>query len=120
MHAKGLAESRDLRADPAHPEDEDGGARESLVHEPLVEDPATNLVRPRDDEKPRCPLVEAMDDPGPLGAVPVREGAVPVEERVHEGAGPVAHGRVDDHARLLVDDRERVILVNDLERDRLR
>ena len=40
------------------------------------------------------------------------------DERVDEGARGVARARMDDEPRRLVDDDERVVLVNHVERDR--
>ena len=72
------------------------------------------------DEKPGRVPIEAVNDAGPLTSADVREPGQPPEKGVDERPGPVARCRMHDHARCLVDDHERIVLVNDVDRQLLR
>ena len=70
-----------------------------------------------DDQQARGVAVEPVDDPRPVLAGDGRERVVVELEGVDQRAGPVPLGRVGDHAGRLVDDGERLVLVDDLDRD---
>ena len=74
-----------------------------------------------DDQQPRCILVDAMDDPRPRDAADARQppGAM-VEQRIDHRAIVIARRRMDDQPRRLVDDQQRVIFMNDGQRNILR
>ena len=58
--------------------------------------------------------------PGPLDAADARKAvAAMMDQRVDQRAGPVAGAGMDDEPGRLVDDDELVVLVEDVERDRL-
>ena len=65
-------------------------------------------------------LVEAMDDAGAQLAADAAQVVDVVEQGVDQRAVGVAGGRMDDHARGLVDDHDVGVLVDDVERQRLR
>ena len=73
-----------------------------------------------DDDQAGRALVEPVDDARTRHAPDERPATAAAQQRVHQRAGVVAGRRVDDHARRLVDDRQVVVLVNDLEWNRLR
>ncbi len=126
------------------PHEREVAAADRSVHELLGEVRVRDVVL-RHDHQPRRVFVEAVHDAGPHGhvAVVARRGrrgreadvfvlgllvfllereqpaADVVQERVDERARPVAVGRVHDEVGLLVDDEEDVVLVHDVERDRL-
>ena len=73
-----------------------------------------------DDHDAAGVLVEAVDDARPLDAADAgKAGAAMVDQRVDQRAGPVAGAGMDDEAGRLVDDDQVVVLVEDVERDRL-
>ena len=75
----------------------------------------------RDHQQAGGVLVEAMYDPGPPDAADAREAVAAMgDERVDQRPGPVAGGGVDHEPAGLVDDDDRSVLVDDVERDRLR
>ena len=67
-------------------------------------------VRLGDDDRAAGVAVEAMDDARPPFAADVEDAGAAVEDGVDEGAVGVAGGGVDDEARGLVDDEDRVVL----------
>jgi hypothetical protein len=85
----------------------------------LAREIAMRLFGARDEKKPRGSLVETMDDPGALFPVRGGKGAIAMEERVDQRAGAVAYRRMHHHAGGLVDHGDRVVLVDDVEGDRL-
>src|SRR5450631_451113 len=72
-----------------------------------------------DDDESRRALVEPVDDPGARRSADGRPGAASAQERMDQGAGVMPWRRVNDHTRRLVDDGKVLVLVKDLERDRL-
>ena len=65
-------------------------------------------------------LVEPVHDAGPLDAADARQAVAAMgDQRVDQRAGGVAGGRMHHQALRLVDHDERVVLVDDVERDRL-
>jgi hypothetical protein len=68
------------------------------------------LVGPRDDEQAAGPLVEPVDDPGPLGVVSTAEQ---VAEPVDQGRACMRRRSVDDQPGGFVDDREGAVLIDD-------
>lgn len=63
-------------------------------------------------------LVEAMHDSGALWLLAlVSEGPAATNQRVDEGPGPVAGRWMDHHSGGLVDDQQRFVLVDGLDRD---
>src|SRR5712691_148245 len=74
------------------------------------------VVTRHDDQTGRS-LVEAVHDAGPRGAARGRPASAASQQRVHQRARAVAGRGVHDHSRGLVDDKEVLILVDDLERD---
>ena len=73
-----------------------------------------------DDDHAACLAIEAVDDSGARGAAAAAECAEMVGERAGERAFPVSLCRMDDHAGPLVDDDDRVVFVENIERDVLR
>ncbi len=81
---------------------------------------AMRLVGLGHDQKPARVLVETVDDAGPRDAADAGEARAAMgDERIDEGLVGVAGARMDDEAGRLVDDDERVVLIDDVERDRL-
>jgi hypothetical protein len=62
-------------------------------------------------------LVQAMHDAGPRHLVELRDV---VQERIEQGAAPVAAARVNDQACRLVDHQQAIVLMDHLQRDILR
>ena len=67
--------------------------------------------------RPGRVAVEPMDDARPVLAGHRRERVVMELDRVDQRPCPVALGGMRDHPRRLVDDRERLVLVDDVDRD---
>ena len=78
-----------------------------------------NVVAGCDDQARRA-LVEPVDDAWARLSTSGRPFATEAEQRVNEGARAVARRRVNHHPCRLVDDHEVGVLVDDLQRDRLR
>ena len=74
------------------------------------------LVRAGDDEEARRVAIEPVDDARP---VVVAAGGAEREQAVHERPRLLPAGGMDDEAGRLVDDEEVLVLVDDVERDRL-
>src|SRR5690606_27442025 len=94
-----------------------------LLHLALLEllcETVVGLIVFRDDDHARGLPVEPMDDAGTLDASDAREVANPVKERVDERRARLRGSGVHGKARGLVDDRDRIVLVEDLDRDRIR
>lgn len=72
------------------------------------------------DDQPRCALVEPVHDARTCRATDGGPVSAPAEQRVDQRARVMARSRVNHHPGGLVDDREVVVLVDDLERNRLR
>src|SRR5579864_1132760 len=89
---------------------------ESPVAELRRKGPVARVVA-RDDDEPRRPFVETMNDARPRDAAGGGPHAAASEQRVDERAGLVAGSRVHDHAGRFVDHRDVVVPVQDLERD---
>jgi len=71
-----------------------------------------------DDQKPGGFLVESMDHPGPIWLISLLgEGPASPNQGVDQSSSPVPRGRVDDHARRLVDHQQGVVLVDDFDRN---
>lgn len=68
-------------------------------------------------QKARGLLVQPVYDPGPLSPARGQRSPASTQEGVDEGSAPVAGCRVDDHAGRLVNDEQRLVLVDDRERD---
>ena len=83
------------------------------LHHPLER--RMRLVRARHDEQARGVLVEAVDDAGPLGML-----AAPARARLGERRPAVAGRGMRDHSGGLVHHEQVLVLVDDLEGDRLR
>jgi hypothetical protein len=69
-----------------------------------------HVVGPRDDQQPARVLVKAVDDSRPAG---IAAASQQVAEQVDERLAAMRGGRVDDQAGGLVDDRQRVVGVDD-------
>jgi hypothetical protein len=79
--------------------------------------PVRHLVLGDQDDAAGVP-VKPVDDPWAEGAVGPAEPVLEAERQgVRQGAGPVAAGRVDDHVGRLVHQRDRLVLVKNVERD---
>ncbi len=87
-------------------------ARLELARELAVRD-----VVSRDEEEAGGALVDAVNDPCALDPRGAGKGAVAMEQCVDERTGAVPHRGVDHHPRGLRDHGERVVLVYDRERD---
>ena len=86
----------------------------------LLGERAMRLVGLGDDQQPARVLVEAMHDAGPRHAADAGEaGAAMGDQRVDQRAGGVAGARMHHEAGRLVDDDERVVLIDDVERNGL-
>ena len=73
------------------------------------------------DQQAARVLVEAMDDAGPGHAADARQAWPAMgDERIDEGAVDIARARMHDEPRRLVDDDEGIVLIDDIERHRLR
>ena len=73
-----------------------------------------------DHHQPGGILVQPVDDAGPLDAAdPGQAGAAMRDQRVHQGPGFVPGGGMHHEAGRLVEDDDIVVLVDDVERDRL-
>src|SRR5579864_7548087 len=83
----------------------------------LRRESAMARVVARDDDEPRRPFVETMNDARPRDAAGGGPHTAASEQRVDERARLVAGSRVDDHAGWFVDHRDVAVLVQDLERD---
>ena len=83
----------------------------------LERQPAVGQLVLDDDQQAGRVAVEPMDDPRPIFAGQRRERVVVELECVDQGAAPVPSGRVGDHPRRLVHDRQSLVLVDDLDRD---
>src|SRR5881397_2233426 len=82
------------------------GAGESPVRE----------ITLRDDEQPRGVAVETMHDAGPALARAFRQRRPSPHEHVHETVAPVAGTGVHDESRRLVEHREMLVLVDEIQR----
>src|SRR5215831_241939 len=77
------------------------------------------VVRLRHHQQPGSVLVEAVNDARPFDPADARKaGTALCDEGVDQGAGSVSGSRMNDQALRLVDDNDRVVFVDDLERDR--
>ena len=83
----------------------------------LADEAGLRRERPGHDQESAGLLVQPMDD---AGARHAGEGGRVVQQRVQQRSVPVAAARMDDEARRLVDDDQRLVLVHDRQRDRLR
>lgn len=70
------------------------------------------------DHEPRGILVESMDDPGPQLPTDSRQISAVPEQAMDQRSCRVARGRVNDKPWGLVQDNERVVLEDDVKRDR--
>ena len=77
-------------------------------------------IVPGDDENAGRVAIETVHDPGSLHAADRREPAPVVQQCVHERASAHARSWMDRHPRRLVDHQEVAVLVQDVQRDRLR
>ena len=74
-----------------------------------------------DHEEAARILVEAVHDAGPRDAADAGKACTAMgDQRIDEGAGLIAGRRMHDQAGRLVDDDQLGVLVDDVERDRLR
>ena len=81
---------------------------------------AQNAVRPvgfGDDQQARRFLVQAMDHARPLGIPGARDAAAAPQQGVNQRPAPVAWGWMNDHSGGLVDDQQRLVLVDDVDRN---
>ena len=78
------------------------------------------LLRLRDDDEPRCVLVEPVDDSRPRHAADSGERRAVVQQSIHERAGEMARRRMHDHSGGLVHDDHVVVFEHDVERNVLR
>ena len=84
----------------------------------LLGQPVMGRVRLGHDQHAGRVLVDPMHDAGSLLATNSgQRGAKMVQQRIDQGAGGGARGRVDDHARGFVDNDQIIILVQDGERN---
>ena len=75
----------------------------------------------RHHHQPGGVLVEPVHDAGPPLAADAGEAVAAMgDQRVDQRAGPMAGGRMDHQIARLVDDDDVVVLIDDLERNRLR
>ena len=72
-----------------------------------------------DQDGARGVAVEPVNDAGAVIAIDSRQLREMKTEGIHQGAGPVALGRVHHHVGRLVDDSEEFILIKDFEGDLL-
>ena len=72
-----------------------------------------------DDDHAARVAIEPMDDSRPRRAADAAELVEPMHQRPGQRARPVPLGRMHDHARRLVDDHDRVVLEQHVERDGL-
>src|SRR6185437_4302403 len=87
----------------------------------LLGESAMRLIGLGDDHQPARILVEAMHDAGPRHPADAREALAAMgDQRIDESSLPVAGAGVHDEAGRLVDHDQRVVLVEDVERDLLR
>ena len=70
-----------------------------------------------DDQQAGRVAVEAVDDARPIFAGEGRQRVVVKLKCIHQRPSPVAAGGVGDHVGRLVDDRQKLVFVDDLERD---
>ena len=105
------------------PEDAPAKRAINLLHLALGEgvgEPLVGLVGLGDEDESAGVLVEPMDNAEPFLAAASRQlRAAMMDERVDQRARPVPHRRMHHQPRLLVDGQQRVIFVDDVERDRL-
>ena len=101
------------------PDDGEVGPAQRAVLELRGKSSVAHIV-PGDHDQPRRALVEAVHHARPRRAADRGPGASAAEQGMDEGSGVVPRRRVDDHAGGLVDDRDVVVLVNDVQRDLLR
>lgn len=80
---------------------------------------AMRLLGASDEEESRGATVQPMHDTRALGAVAIGQVRISVEERVNQRPASVADRGMDDHSGRLRDHGDGVILIDDLERDRL-
>ena len=78
---------------------------------------AVRAVGLGDDKKAGCLLVQPMDHSGPFGLALRGKPSPTPQQGVDECPAPIAGSRVHHHARRLVDDQQRVILVHDAYRN---
>ena len=78
------------------------------------------LVILGDDDDAARFAIKPMDDAGTRRAAAAAERAEVVGQRAGERALPMALGGVDDHSGPFVDDDDRIVFVEDVERDVLR
>ncbi len=92
-------------------------AAPAMVRE-LLGERAVRLVGLGHDQQPARVLVEAVHDAGPRHAADARQALAAMgDQRVDERAVRVARARMHDEPRRLVDDDQRVVLVDHVERD---
>ena len=78
------------------------------------------IVRLRDQDHAARVLVEPVHNAEPFRAAACGElRSAMMNQRVDQGAGPISRRRMHDEPRLLVQRQHRVVLVENLERDRL-
>jgi hypothetical protein len=78
------------------------------------------LVRLRDQDHAARVLVEPVHDAEPFRAAARGElRSAMMNQGVHQRAGPIPHRRMHDEPRLLVQRQHRVILIENLKRNRL-
>jgi hypothetical protein len=98
---------RHNRIPPRDPPGGEGGAQK-----------AVGPIRFGDDKEPGCLLVEPMNHPGAFGPLALPgKGPASANQGINEGSGPVPGRRVDHHACRFVDYQQRLVLVDDLDRN---
>ena len=85
------------------------GARLQLAHEVGL-----RFQRLGDNHQAARILVEAVHDAGARDVVQLRQV---VQQGVEQGAAPVAVARMDDESGRLVEDEQRLVLIDDIERN---
>jgi hypothetical protein len=78
---------------------------------------AMRAVRFGDDQQPGSLLVQAMHHSRPMGVALRREASSAAQQGVYQSPAPVSGSRVHHHPCRLVDHEQRLVLVNDADRD---
>ena len=74
------------------------------------------LLRFRHDEQSGRLFVEAVNDSGAVVVIPRELGLSP-HESIHQRPAPIPRRGMDNHSRRLVHHEQRVVLIDDLQRN---